>query len=508
MAPPATPADRTPRVTTDILFNLLGKGWVALATVLFAPFFIQFLGIEAYGLLGFFTTLQTVLLLVDFGFSTTLNRAVAATRDNITPDIHALARALERTFFIFAAVILAAIHLAAPWIAAHWLKTATLATGEVRDALRLMGAAIALQLPFMLYTGGLTGLGRQINLNVILLCCTTLRFGGGLVALALTRRLEAFLLWQIVAMGLQTAWARRDFFRALTSRTARGDPASGVLKKHARFTAGVGLTAILGVALTQLDKLILSKLLPLEDYGYYIMAWTLSTTLFLLAGPVVTAFFPRLSAEIARPQGHPDALYHTGHQILSAVVVPAASLLLLVPAEVLTLWVGAGHASTQTSTLIAMLSLGTWLNTAAQFPHALQLAYGFSHFGLYANIILALLAVPSLYWGVSIAGAEGAAWVWIALNAGYVLVGVPLMHRWLLRGQCLHWLGLDLLLPALTGFAATRVLVGSLPWTAERSLSNLFSLGTSYAVAVMVCLVVSGLMRRMAARNQGEGAGH
>ncbi len=506
MTPPANAATRSPGVTIDIVFNLLGKGWVALATVLIAPWLIQFLGIETYGLLGFFTTLQTILLLVDFGFSTTLNRVIAGSADGIPPDVLALARALERVFFAFALVILGLILVAAPWVAAHWLKTSTLTIDETRHAMQLMGAAIALQLPFMLYTGGLAGLGRQIDVNIILVCCTTLRFGGGLIILAATRRLDAFLAWQIVATGIQTVWARTDFFRRLRSRTAHGHAVERVLRRHARFTAGVGLTAVLGVALTQLDKLILSRLLPLEDYGYYIMAWTLSTTLFLLAGPVVTAFFPRLSAEIAKPQGRPDKLYHSGHQILSAIVVPAASLLLLRPGEILTLWVGEGHAGTQTISLIAMLSVGTWLNTAAQFPHALQLAHGFSHFGLYANTILALLTIPSLYFGVAMAGAVGAAWVWVALNAGYVLIGVPLMHRWLLRGQYLHWLALDLLLPALTGFATALVLADRLPWTPERSLGNLFGLGMSYAGSVAACLAVSGLARRIAQAHRAADA--
>lgn len=497
---------RSPKVTVDILFNLVGRGWVALATVLFTPYFIQILGMEAYGLLGFFISLQTILLLVDFGFSTTLNRALSSAREDIPIDTHALATVLERIFFAFALVILALIFLMAPWLAVDWLQSSSLTTDQVQRAIQLMGFSIALQLPFMLYSGGLTGLGRQVKVNVILVSSTTIRYGGGLAILALTRRFEAFLMWQVLCAGIQTFWARREFSRELAKRGVAKVGLEGVLKKHARFTAGVGLTAVLGVALTQLDKLILSKLLSLEDYGYYVMAWTLSTTLFLLAGPVVSAFFPRLVAEIAKPQAYPERLYHGGHQILTAFVAPAAALLIFFPSEILSLWVGKEYASRSASNLIALLSLGTLLNTAAHFPHALQLAYGRAHFGLVANIILVFLTIPSLYFGVSVAGAEGAAWVWVALNAGYVLIGVPLMHRWLLPGHYLYWLGLDLLVPTLTAFTTTLLIAGTLQWTTERSTWNLLNLVASYVASVLACLLVSRLVRGISMISQVKGS--
>ena len=57
--------------------NFVGKGWSALMGIVFIPLLIEFMGVESYGLVGIFTTLQAVLVLMDMGLTTTLNREIA-----------------------------------------------------------------------------------------------------------------------------------------------------------------------------------------------------------------------------------------------------------------------------------------------------------------------------------------------------------------------------------------------------------------------------------------------
>ncbi|MDE2320337.1 MAG: hypothetical protein KGL31_00215 [candidate division NC10 bacterium] len=45
-------------VKRNIVANTLGKGWSMLMGLVFVPLYIKFLGMEAYGLIGFFATLQ------------------------------------------------------------------------------------------------------------------------------------------------------------------------------------------------------------------------------------------------------------------------------------------------------------------------------------------------------------------------------------------------------------------------------------------------------------------
>ena len=57
-------------------------------------------------------------------------------------------------------------------------------------------------------------------------------------------------------------------------------------------------------------------------------------------------------------------------------------------------------------------------------------------------------------------GAAGAATVWVALNGIYMLVGVPLTHRRLLRGEAGRWFVEGVVMP----LSAVLLVVGSGRW--------------------------------------------
>ncbi len=46
------------RLRLNVLSNLVGTGWLALVQVLVVPIYLQLLGVEGYGVIGFYLTLQ------------------------------------------------------------------------------------------------------------------------------------------------------------------------------------------------------------------------------------------------------------------------------------------------------------------------------------------------------------------------------------------------------------------------------------------------------------------
>ena len=113
-------------VKRNIATNVIGGGWTILLNLLAIPVQIRILGAEAYGLIGFVTSLQSILVLFDFGIPTTLVREVA--RDT-SPDhraSHALICTSSTIYWVVAAVLVLAILAGAGWIARHWLIVETL----------------------------------------------------------------------------------------------------------------------------------------------------------------------------------------------------------------------------------------------------------------------------------------------------------------------------------------------------------------------------------------------
>ena len=61
----------------NLLAGLANSIWSALLGLAVVPFYLKYLGIEAYGLIGFFVTTQALLQLLDMGMAPTINREVA-----------------------------------------------------------------------------------------------------------------------------------------------------------------------------------------------------------------------------------------------------------------------------------------------------------------------------------------------------------------------------------------------------------------------------------------------
>src|SRR5207237_10571252 len=99
------------RTKSNLFFNFVGRIIIALAGMLFVPVYLHYLGVEVYGVIGFFVGLQTILSLLDFGISPTLTREIA--RLSAFPDKMQEMRDLSRTLEILCWAVAAIISLMA-----------------------------------------------------------------------------------------------------------------------------------------------------------------------------------------------------------------------------------------------------------------------------------------------------------------------------------------------------------------------------------------------------------
>ncbi len=110
----------------------------------------------------------------------------------------------------------------------------------------------------------------------------------------------------------------------------------------------------LGLLLTQTDKILLSRLLPLKAYGYYVLASAAANGLVTLSGPITAAFYPRFTA--LATLGHEAAaraVYHQGAQLVTVLVGVAGVVLILFHDDVILLWTGDPMLVRQVAPLMA-----------------------------------------------------------------------------------------------------------------------------------------------------------
>jgi O-antigen/teichoic acid export membrane protein len=486
------------RFKLNLLSNFAGAGWLAVMQLAFVPLYVHFMGVEAYGLVGFYITLQGMLRILDFGLSPTMNREMA--RYSVQPEkadeARDFVRTLEMSYWVIGLAVGAIILATAPLIATHWINAKSIPTSVVEQAVTSMGVLVVLQWPFSFYQGGLLGLQRQVLLNGLKIVTSTLSSGGAVLVLGLVSpTIMAFFLWQIAAAAIQVVLAMVFLWRSLppSDRSPRFDP--GLIWSIWRFAAGMSGVTFCGLVLSQLDKLILSKLLSLELFGYYMLASIIGNSLAIVSGPVFNATFPHFSALVAA--GDEPALkqlYHRGSQLVATLTLPLAMMVTFFSFDILLLWTGNAETARNVAPIASVLVIGSALNGLMNLPYALQLAYGWTSIGLLINTFFIVTFVPAIIFLVRHYGAVGAATAWVALNSMYVLIGVPLTHRRLLTGEARRWFAEDIGLP-LTG-AVLAVWVGrELIAHPLPPLLNLVSLSAVLLCALLVTALAASQMR-------------
>ncbi len=486
-------------VSTNIVANFAGRAWVMLMGFAFVPVYLHLLGIEAYGLIGFFLTLQSVLGIMDLGLSLTLNRELA--RASNLPDdglrMANLLRTMELAYWAMSVAVGLLVVAVAPWIAKNWVNAVTLSGDAVESAIRMMGVVIALQTPFALYQGGLTGLQRQISVNLILAVAATLRAAGAaLVLWLLSSTVEAYFAWQVIVSAVATGLCAWTLWRLIPNGTRHTRFDLSLLRGLWRFALTVSANAIVGISLTQLDKLILSKLLTLDQFGYYVLAALVASLLWAIILPINTALFPRfVQLHEQRDETELAAFYHKACQFMAVALLPVAMILILFPQELLVLWTRDESIARNAALLVTLLAIGTTVNGVTSVAGYLQSAAGWPGLILYTNTAMAVVLVPTLLVAVPRFGPVGAAAVWVAINCTYLLVTVPIMHRKLLSRELARWFIADLILPAVAAIAIGMPMRLLMPagWS---PLAQFAFLVCAWAMAVLGVILVAPLIRR------------
>ncbi len=474
--------------------NYLGQGWTAVMGLAFIPVYIHYLGVEAWGLVGFMSMLQAWLTLLDMGITPTLSREMARFQAGAhgAQAIRDLLRSLEIIYGGVALAVVGVVWCIAPWIAAHWISAAQITSASVSQAIGIMGLVLAARMVEQIYRGAIQGLQHQVWLNSAQSVLATLRWGAVIGVLAwISPTIEAFFLWQGLVSLLTVVVLAYQTYRWLPTAARPGRYDRLAIMRIRGFAGGMAATTFLALLLTQVDKVLLSKLVPLEGFGYYTLAASVASGLLFFAAPITNAVSPRLTELVAKrePQNL-IATYHRACQWLAATLIPAALVMATYAEPLLQVWTGDTHLARQAAPLIALLAMGTLCNALLYVPYTLQLAHGWTSFAVRVNLVAVCFMVPAILWAVPRFGAIGAAWVWLALNLGYVLIGMHFMHRRLLPGEKWRWYKDAFFKPLIIGAVTVLALRQSVRLPQDRAAMAVTLVGIALLVTVAVVWVV------------------
>ncbi len=437
-------------IRKNMMANLIGKVYTAGISFLVLPIYLKYLGAESYGLVGIFAMIQAFALLLDSGMTPMVTREIARMKDKVNAILHLknLFKTTERLFIFIGLLSFIIIYFSSSIIATKWLNTNSLSSEIVTNAIVLIGIIVAFRFNVGLYGGTVMALEKQVQYNIALGIIATVKSLGAIyVLIYISNDILSFFKFQIIISLLEFSFYRWLAIKYLPTSKEKSYFTFNVYKNNLKFIGGYSLSMIFVFILLQSGNIVLSKILPLSEFGYYTFAIAIVSVLQMAGGPIFQAISPRLISIYSNDKQNLENFYHKACQSIAFLLVPAGLMLSIYSYEIILLWTRDIEVTNSISLIVSLLAVGTLLNLLATMPGQLQIADGRTKIMVYINALSILFVLPMNIWLGQIYGGVGVASVWIVLNILYLLSGIFLVHPQLLNENKIKWIWNDVIKP-------------------------------------------------------------
>jgi len=420
----------------------------SLLSLLFTPIYISYLSIEAYGIIGFIASLMVFLSFLDLGMGQTVNREMAKFHKDASQVnyINNLVFSLQTVYIAIGVFCTLLIVIAAPILATSWFNAQHLDTGTITYAFIILGITIGCRWPYSFFCAALRGMQFQVLLNSNEIFWNILKSVGSLVVLKyFSGTLITFLWYQCIVILLQTLSSIFLCWRFIEKPALARRFDWAILKSLSGYIASMGVASILVALIFQLDKIILSKTLKGEDYGYYVLSNNLATTLFIVSTPVAIALFPHFTNFLHNNKmAELQAEFHKYTKILSVTLLPIFIMLCFFTPELLWIWTKNQAIIDHTTLLVRIMLIGTVLDAYMVVPNTLLLSANKTRFILVIHMVAIVIMVPVVYFLSTHFGAVGGAISVAFILGGYFVFAAPFVFKYCLKGHYFQWVWNDI----------------------------------------------------------------
>lgn len=456
-------------IRRNVLASYVAQLYVSFIGIFMAPFYISYMGTEAYGLIGFFTMMAMWFQLLDMGLTPTLLRETARFRGGAisAEELRAFLRVLEGIFGAVSFVGGVALAVSSTWISTHWLKADHLPAGQVTAAVMLMGLAAPFRWVSGIYRGVMNGFEQQVWLGTYDISITTVRFVGVLGVLVLVDTTpKSFFAYQLVVAMIELAGlVIKTYGQVRTDGKKSTKFSFSSLRRTLGFSLTIAFTATAAIVVSQVDKLMLSTMLSLEQFGVFSIAIAAAGAINSVYQPFGQALMPRLTKLVA--EGDTAALatlYRQSTQVVCTLLAPAVVTVACFAEPILWSWTGKPELAHQAAPILALYAIGNgWIGLSA-FAYYLQYAHGDMRLHLIGNVVLSAILIPLLFVATKYFGAFGSGTVLAGLYGAYALGWVPVIHARIWKGQHWHWMVRDILPIIVPTVLAGVLLKAIVPW--------------------------------------------
>jgi O-antigen/teichoic acid export membrane protein len=485
-------------VARNLFWSYFAQGWSAVINIILLPQIMRRLGGEAFGLIAFYTMLSTWISIFEGSVAPVVLKTAGSAYASDRGLFDRLVASIRSTCLVVGLGTLVA-HLAfANVLYEGWLRAPGLSKQVAITAIALMGCVSMFRIQEVTYRNLLMALERHSALNRLTVVSVTLKALGTLISIYLsTSNVAVYFVGQVLAGAISLAFFFFTCRRTYISSWAFRDFDLGLVRTMFRFGGALLCHNMLVLVISQTDRILLLSLLPLKSFGYYSLVFSVAYALFMLIGPIVQVFQPKIYNAVATSSRESlVANFHLGSHVVSLACTSVACFIAIFSRDVLALYtsdqaLASGYANCLSLLIIGNLVNGLlWILNVTFFAHSsvatiIRLNLVFLPFYACAGVLL----FPSL-------GVHAFPVAWIVINVAMCVVLPIIANRTFLQGEMRDWIVKDVAWMVLSVCTVLVVLRWSIT-VSSHPFWAIFQLGGLLAVASIAGMMSSGRMRTM-----------
>lgn len=404
--------------TRNAASSFVALGWLSLLSFLTIPLYIRLLGVAEWGLVAACASLQILSNFLDSGFSQIVPRLAAQEAHNETLLLQTV-HVLRRVYVGLGLLMFMVIQGFAGYLSHEWFRVPAEQINELEIAIRIVSFQLLFQFVNNLHIGLWHGLQHQVLANV-----RTCGFGTLKHVVALSSLLVVSPQVWVYVLSFALVALMEVVFNALTIRgmlagtcstVKNGQVKLGPLLKEVTVLSG-GI--LVGLLVSQLDRIILSRSVSVEYFGIYTVVATLALAFLQLQAPLTRAYFPVLVKEYGI-SGHLPTLHLKKLLIGTVLMSTLPSIIACVFApQLLMMWLNNPEIVTLGTATLRLILLAIALNSIYNCIYQVMIASGSARLILPLNMtcLIVILTVVLLVGDKSGIALGGFIWVTASLT--------------------------------------------------------------------------------------------
>lgn len=388
------------------------------------PIYIRLLGVSEWGLVAACASLQILSNFIDAGFSQIVPRWVAQ-EAQYPARLRKHVALFRRLYIGLGLAMFGVLQVSAAYLAHQWFQVPAERAAALELAIRIVSFQFLFQFLNNLQIGVWHGLQRQVLANARACGFGTLKHAAALLALmTCTQQAWVYALAFASVACIEVCVNAVSVHRMLgneTSSTYEGKLALAPLLKEVSVLSG-GI--LVGLLVSQLDRIILSRTVDVASFGVYTVVATLALAFLQLQAPVTRAFFPLIVRDLQH-HGRVSAAYMK--KMLAGTVftctLPVLIACVFAP-QILALWLRDPIVVNIGTAPLRLLLLAVALNSLYGCIYQLFIAAGKSRLVLQLNLASLFMASMVIVLhgesgGILLGGA-----IWLANTSTQLLLGI------------------------------------------------------------------------------------